>query len=85
MWKKWEESFFSKLSYPTSYKKAVVTLIIMEGDRSIVRRPISPTADWSDDTLVRRLIGPTAHWSDGPLVLRYRINVDNKFVLQLFY
>ena len=31
------------------------------GDRSIVRRPIGPTAHWSDGPLVRRPIGPTAH------------------------
>ena len=50
-----------------------------------IRRPISPTAHWSDDPLVRRPIGPTVHWSAGSLVLRYRIAVDNKFVLQLFF
>ena len=56
--------------------------VILDGDRSIIRRPIGPTAHWSDGPLVRRPIGPTTHWSDDPLVLLCRIAVANELDLQ---
>ena len=39
-----------------------------DGDVSMVRQPIGPTAHWSENPLVRRPIGSKTHWSEDPLV-----------------